>query len=667
MQPTQQEKEALIGLFRAGRHSEANAKARAMTKSYPKSLDAWNIRGASARALGQMHEAEKAFRELETLAPSFAGAPYNLGLVLENKGADEEAVQAYTRAVGLDPNLAQAHNNLGAVHLRLGELEPAFRHLQRATQLQPGWPEVHNSFGNVLKRLGRIDEARAAYRQAISARADFAKAHYNLGVLESENGRRAEAIAAFQSVLSLQPDHALARAMVLHELSQRCDWDAMKEHAAFIPKLGVETSVVPPFLMLALEDNPAHQLARSRQWAKARYGRIKPEARALARPKARPERLRVGFVGADFHDHPGMRLMAGMLREFDRTRFEVHAISYGRLRDDKWRAISESVVDHFHDVYGWSDAEALGLLHSLDLDIAIDRQGYTTDTRNEWFAHRLVPVQINYLGFCSTAAADFIDYMVADETVLPSEHRSHYAEKVIFLPDCYAPADDALEIAGPHSARSDHSLPEDAFVFACFNNLYKITPSVFAIWMRVMRQAEGSVLWLYASNEDAQDHLRDAAKAAGVAPDRLVFAPRLPNADHLERHRHADLFLDTAPYGAHTTCNDALWAGLPVVTRTGEQFSARVATSLLKTVGLPELITSNDKEYEALILELAQDPERLGSLHARLAEARTASPMFDTARYTRHLEAGIDAAYDRFLKGLAPADITVERQTGQKG
>ncbi|NQX94136.1 MAG: tetratricopeptide repeat protein, partial [Erythrobacter sp.] len=480
MQPSQSEKEALIGLFRAGRHSEACAEARAMTKRYPKSLDAWNIRGASARALGQMHEAQKAFRELEKLAPSFAGAPYNLGLVLESKGADAEAAQAYARAIALDPNLAQAHNNLGAVHLRLGELEPAFRHLQRATQLQPGWPEVHNSFGNVLKRLGRIEEARGAYNQAISSRADYAKAHYNLGVLESENGRRGEAIAAFRAVLSLQPDHALARAMLLHELSQRCEWDAMAEHAEFIPKLGVETSAVPPFLMLALEDNPAHQLVRSRKWADARYGRIEPKPRVFARPKARPERLRIGFVGADFHDHPGMRLMAGMLREFDRARFEVHAISYGRLRDDKWRAISESVVDTFHDIHGVSDAEALSLLHSLDLDIAIDRQGYTIDTRNEWFAHRFAPVQINYLGFCSTAAADFIDYMVADETVLPGEHRRHYAEKVIFLPDCYMPADDALEIAAPHSARADHGLPEGAIVFACFNNLYKITPAVFA-------------------------------------------------------------------------------------------------------------------------------------------------------------------------------------------
>ncbi|MEL7318341.1 MAG: tetratricopeptide repeat protein [Pseudomonadota bacterium] len=667
MQPSQSEKAALISLFRAKRFAEACTAARAFTRRYPKALDGWNIRGAAARELGQLHEAKKAFRELERLAPTFAGAPYNLGLVLENKGADQDAIAAYSRALKLDPNLAQAHNNLGGVCLRLGDLDCAYTHLKRAAELQPGWPEVHNTFGNTLKRLARFDEAREAYRKAITAGAGFAKAHFNLGVLESEVGNRGAAIEAFKAALAAQPDYAIARASLLNEYAHRCDWDALSEHAHHIARLGVETGAVPPFPMLALEDNPARQLTRARQWAKTRFGHIQPRHPLPARPTARPRRLRVGYLGADFHDHPGMRLMAGMLREHDRSRFEVHAISYGRLRDDKWRAISESVVDVFHDIHGLRDAPSLELIRSLNLDIAIDRKGYTTDTRSDWFGHRLAPVQINYLGYPSTMAAPFMDYMVADRTIIPERHRAHYAEKIIWLPDTYQPGNNTLAIAPLRTTRSDHGLPEDAVVLCCFNNLYKLTPPVFAIWIRVLRAIDKAVLWLYASNEVAMANVHEAAKVAGVDPARIIFADRVPNAQHLARHAHADLSLDTAPCNAHTTCNDALWAGLPMVTRIGEQMASRVAASALEAIGLPELITSTDEAYEALIIELATDETQRRAIREKLAAARSTAPLFDTARYTRHLEAGYDAAFDRAVKGLPPGDITVAAQTGQKG
>lgn len=667
MQPTKDEKDALIALFREQRFSDALAAARAMARTYPKALDAWNIRGAAARALGQLLEAEKSFREVERLAPNFAGAPYNLGLVLENKGEGEGAAQAYARALRLDPDMAQAHNNLGSLCLRLGQAEPAYKHLKRATELQPAWPEVHNSFGNVLKRLGRMEEARAAYKSATEAKPDFAKAHYNLGVLESELHNRKEAIAAFRAALALEPENALARLMLLHELSQTCDWDAMHEHEAYLPKLGVETAAVPPFIMLSLEDDPARQLARSRNWAKARFGGLPKAPRPPAQAKTRPERLRIAYIGADFHDHPGMRLMTGMLAAHDRSRFEVHAISYGRLREDIWRERAKASVDVFHDVHTWNDSEVLNLLRALQIDVALDRQGYTAASRIDWFAHRIAPVQINYLGFASSVAAPFMDYMVADPTIIAPHHREHYGEKIIYLPHCYQPSNDTLEIAKPRGTRADHGLSEEAVVLCCFNNLYKLNAHVFAIWMRILRKVDAAVLWLFASNDIAQTHLRAAAQKAGVDPSRLIFAPRLPNPEHLERHRHADLFLDTWPCNAHTTCNDALLTGLPVVTRIGEQLASRVAASVLQATGLPDLVTRSDKEYEALILELATNREKRLAVRSQLAARIKEAPMFDTALYTRHLEAGFDAAYDRALKGLPPADIEVPDQTGQNG
>lgn len=665
MQPTRAEKDALIALFRSGRHAAALKAARAMARQYPRALDAWNIRGAAARELGQLHEAEKSFGELERLAPDFAGAPYNVGLVLEGRGADDAAAKAYRRALALDADLAQAHNNLGALHLRHGDLAAALDHLQRAARLQPGWPEVHNTHGNALSRSGRIDEARAAYRRAIAARPGFALAHYNLGVLESENGDRSKAIEALRAALAMDPGNALARAMLLHALSQNCDWAAMQDHAAFIPALGIEGAAVPPFIMLALEDDPERQLARSQNWARARSGHIRPAAAATAaaapalRPAARPERLRIGYFGADFHDHPGSRLMAGVLREHDRSRFEIHAISHGPPRTDRWRQMTRDSVDQFHDVHAWSDAKVHDHVRALRLDIAVERQGYTTDNRSDLLARRLAGVQISYLGYPSTMGASFIDYLIADHTVIPPHHSAHFSEKLIRMPHTYLPADNRLEISASATERADHGLPQGALVLCCFNNPYKITPRIFAIWMRVLASLDNAVLWLFAPDTAVQGNLRAAAAAQGVGAHRLIFAPRLANADHLARHAHADLLLDTAPCNAHTTASDALWAGLPVVTLAGEQFAARVAASLLNAVGLSELVTQTEADYEALIIDLARDTDRRLAIRARLADARMTAPLFDSALYTRHLEAGFDAAHTRFVKRLPPADISV--------
>jgi protein O-GlcNAc transferase len=662
VQPTQPEKDALIALFREGRHAEANAAARAMTRLYPKALDGWNIRGASARALGRLHEAEKSFRELERLAPAFAGAPYNLALVFEDRGADQDAAAAYARAIALDAGLAQAHNNLGSVLLRLGDVETALTHLERAALFQPGWPEVHNSHGNALKAALRFEEARAAYSRAIEARGDFAKAHYNLGVLESELGNREAAVAALRRALAIEPDNALARAALIAQLAWLCDWPAIEEHREHISRLGVSGPAVPPWPMLALEDAPQRQLVRARNWAArhfAGHDAKSAAAQVAARPRARPQRLKLAYFSADFHDHPCSRLVRGLMRCHDRDRFEVHAFSYGPRHDDPYRREAEASVDHFHDVAGWPSARIVELAHACRLDIAVDRQGYTTDSRAGLFRHRLAPVQMEYLGFPGTVAAPLIDYMVVDPVTVPDSHRAHYAEKLIRLPHTYAPFDNEQPIDPHPPSRRALGLPESGCVLCCFNATYKITPREYDIWMRIMRRTPGSVLWLFRSNAGAAANLRREAERRGVDAQRIIFAERVPNPAHLARHACADLFIDTFAMNAHTTTAEALWAGLPVVTRIGDQFGARVAASLLEAAGLGELITRGDEAYEALILELANDPAHLAAKRAKLARNRTCAALFDTALYTRHLEAGFDAAYDRFVKGRPPADIEI--------
>ena len=371
------------------------------------------------------------------------------------------------------------------------------------------------------------------------------------------------------------------------------------------------------------------------------------------------ERIRVGYFSADVHNHATMYLTLRLFERHDSERFAITLYSYGGKRDAAVDTRLAATPTRYRDVHALSDAEIVALARADGLDIAVDLNGYTKGARSGLFAARLAPVQINYLAFASTMGAPFIDYIVADPVLIPDSHRGYYTEAVITLPDSYQPTDETRPIAEDASSRRDHGLPEAGTVFCAFNANHKIQPRDFAIWMRLLGAVEGSVLWLLRSGDRAEANLMRAASAAGIDPARLVFAPRLPHLPHLARHRHADLFLDTFAYNAHTTASDALWAGLPLVTRIGEQFAARVAASILTAAGLPELITRSDAEYEALALALARDPARLAALRTKLAAGKASAPLFDSLRYTRHLEAAYEAAHKRRIDGKPPAPIRI--------
>ena len=347
------------------------------------------------------------------------------------------------------------------------------------------------------------------------------------------------------------------------------------------------------------------------------------------------------------------------MREHDKHRFEIFAFSYSENKDCDLRQQLIKDVEHFVDVYDYSDSKIADLARSNDLDIAIDLTGYTRHSRSRLFQFRLAPIQINYLGFPGSMGADFIDYIVADPVVIPRHQRPFYSEKAIYLPNSYLPNDDAREIAQTITTRADFGLPEDAFVFCCFNKSYKISRREFDIWMRVLNKVEGSVLWLFKANKWVEPNLRKEAEKRGIDPLRLIFADRVSQSEHLARHKHADLFIDTFNYNAHTTASDALWSGLPVVTKQGNQFAARVAASLLTAIGLLELITTTEEDYEALILELATNREKLAEVKKTLDTNRLTQPLFDTKRYARDFEAGLTAAYDLYFADQEPRDIWV--------
>ena len=351
--------------------------------------------------------------------------------------------------------------------------------------------------------------------------------------------------------------------------------------------------------------------------------------------------------------------MAGMFECHDRSRFEVTALSFGVDDNSEIRRRVKAAFEHFIDVRTHSDDQIADVLRTLEIDIAIDLMGFTTDCRTGIFARRPAPIQAHYMGYPGTMAAPYIDYVIADRIVVPDGQHAFYTEKSVVLPNSYLVNDAKRPIAERTFTRSELALPSTGFVFCCFNGNHKITPYVFDCWMRILERVRGSVLWLLQDNAKAADNLRKEAQARGIDAERLVFATRMPPSEHLARHRAADLFLDTLPYNAHTTASDALWAGLPVLTCLGETFVGRVAASLLNAAGLPELVTTTLEDYERLAIELAANPDRLAAIRAKLSDHRLTTPLFDTRLFTSHIEAAYSAMYARHQAGLAPDRIEI--------
>jgi predicted O-linked N-acetylglucosamine transferase (SPINDLY family) len=440
----------------------------------------------------------------------------------------------------------------------------------------------------------------------------------------------------------------------MHVKMANCRWDSHDEDmASLIDAVKAKETAMPPFPLFGLIDEATLQLECARTWV--RHQRTEHAELGPIDRSSRHERIRVGYFSWDFREHAVATAIAQLFEVHSREEFEWVAFSLGPDTQDAMRKRLEGCFDRFIDVRGRSDLEVAQLSRSLEIDVAVDLSGHTMGSRPGIFALRAAPVQVSYLGYSGTMGAPYIDYMIGDETVIPAGSERYYEEKIIYMPHSYLVSDATRTIAERRFTREELGLPERGFVYCCFNNAYKITPQVFEIWMRILARVEGSVLWLSGSNETAQGNLRREAERRGVAGQRLIFSKRLElMSEHLARHRAADLFLDTLPYNAHTTASDALWTGLPVLTRLGESFASRVAGSLLTVLELSELITHTAEEYEELAVGLAHDAGRLERIRAALAQRLPGSALYDTPRYARHLESAYRSIHERYHAAQSP-------------
>ena len=645
-------------LNRLRRHGEAVASCDRAIALQPDFAGAQINRGNALVQLGRYDEARAAYDAALRLAPNLPEAWLGHGNVLLGERRHDEALAAYDRAMALDPDFAAGWLGRANVLAELRRHDEAQAALDRALAIDPGLARAWLARGNLLRSLAHFDRAFAAYDQALALDRRLYEAHQARAEALVDLGRYREAVAAYDGALAVNPDAPYLPGLRLHARMWICDWSGVDAECAGV--LAAVRSGAPacePLVLLGLSSSATDQLACGATYSRELVP--PPAATAHAAPSGH-ERIRIAYVSGDFRDHPVAFLTAGMFEHHDRDRFETFAISLSPFRSGAMHERLKSAFTQFVDVSARSDAEIVALMRDLGIDIAVDLAGYTRGSRPGIFAGRAAPVQVSHLGFPGTMGAPFIDYIIADRIVIPPELRDRYTERVVHLPDTFQVNDAKRHDPAQTPTRADMGLPPTGFVFCVFHSSYKLNPAMFDIWMRLLREIDGSVLWLVADDRALEDNLRREAQARGVAPERLVFAGRLAYADHLARQRLADLFLDALPFNGGTTTSDALWMGLPVLTRPGEAFASRMSASLLAAVGLPELVVQSIEDYEALAMRLARDPGLLRDLKARLVRQRTSHPLFDTARFTRHIEAAYVEMWERHRRGEPPAHFAVE-------
>ena len=619
---------------------------------------AHNNLGTVLKDRGLPDEALAAFAKATTLKADYAEAFYNRGTALQELARWDEALAAYAEASRLREDYADAISNAAIVLQELGRAGEAIALCRQLLERIPAHADTCNNMGTALLAERRPREALAAFEEALRHRPDFPEAFYNLGNAWRELGDLREAIAAYQHAFGLRPGYADAFSQLAYHRAQACDWDSYESDQAKLVDMVRQGIRVPPFYLVSAPASASDQLLCARRWSET----IQPSHRAIFehKPAVAQERIRLGYLSGDFHQHATAQLMAELFERHDRDRFEVVAYSYGPDDHSPTRARLMSAFDRFVDISALSHRDVAERVQADQIDILVDLKGYTHHARPAILAYRPAPVQVSYLGYPATMGVDFIDYIIVDPVVVPASQQPYFSEKLVHLPCSFQANDRQREVASAHTSRQDWGLPAEALVLCSFNNSYKISPAFFDIWMRLLRSVPGSVLWLLEANRLIKGNLRFEAEKRGVDPDRLVFAPVVPSAEHLGRHRHADLFLDTLPCNAHTTASDALWAGLPVLTCSGSTFAGRVAASLLTAAGLEELVTGSLEDYEQTALALARDPQRLSALRRKLRDNRQTHPLFDLPKLTGNIEAAYARMWQTWLSGMRPAAFSIE-------
>tara|TARA_B100000767_G_scaffold23120_1_gene20483 strand:+ start:393 stop:2645 length:2253 start_codon:yes stop_codon:yes gene_type:complete len=667
-------------------------KAYELSKLYKKEIDIYNIQGAASAAINNFQKAIDYYVKITKINPNSETAFFNIAVMYDSLNLPEDAIENYNKAIKNQPNYADAYNNMGSAYIKINKPDKAMKAYNKVLQLVPNHAYAYNNIGNINMTRQSFKEAIKAFKMAIFFNPNYADAYNSLGNAYLNIKSITEAHKAFEKVLLINPNHinGLLNMGSLHEDNAEykksiqsyskaysndpdnesileakvtlqayiCDIDEIKKNNSKIKYAGTIRHHVRPFNMFAQDDDPKrHQLRAvkytNKYFTENRYLR-------LSNSESKSKHIRLGYISSDFKEHAVSYLIAKVLETHNRDEFKLFGYSISSSKLDKMGERTRKAFDVFREVDKFSDKEIALKIQKDKIDILIDLNGHTINSRTGIFTYKPSKIQINFLGFPGTMGAEFIDYIIADNVVIPNEFNNFYSEKIIRLPHSYMPTDNTRIISNRPITREEMGLPTKSLVFCCFNNSYKISVNEFDIWMRILSKIENSVLWLKIENELAKKNIRNAAEKRGVDPSRIIFAEFLKMEDHLARYALADIFLDTFNFNGHTTAADALWAGTPLITKLGKSFAARVAGSLLTAVGHTELITNTEKEYENLIIQLASRPLELKKIKQKLNKNLISNSLFDTEKYTFNLEKAYHKAYENHIKGNKPENITIK-------
>ena len=654
--PSRQIIESLVNLFNSKKYEPLKKELENKLKEYPKSDLLWNMIGIIERISGNLKKAEKFSEKALSLNPNNLEACNNCAIASYQLGNVKKAVRNLKIGHSINKNFIPIINSLGNINFEIGNISESLKFFEQGLVLNPKNYLINYNYANVLKKNGQLDEAIKFYNKSINLNPDYIHSYINIATANLEKKNYLEASKIYEQII--KKDNKNIGAVYSYNFCKMhlADWNNLYEVNYEDNNLINSNNAIIPFQALISKDDPKFQNDISKQWEEVKLKNfLQKKITAIPRNK----KIKIAYFSSDYFDHATMYLMSGLLRLHDKNKFKVYLMSYGRPKKSSILNQVKKYGNYFKDVSNLSNSDIVKLSRKLQFDIAIDLKGYTFDSKCEIFASRLAPIQISFLGYPGSTSKNFIDYLVADEVVIPEDQRKNYSEKIIFLTNSYQPNDNLRKISSMKTQKKDFDLNQNSIIFCCFNNTFKITSEEFTIWLKVLKKIDDSLLWLMDTNDIAKKNIINFTKKFGIDSQRIKFAKFLPQSEHLERLSHADLFLDTFNYNAHTTCSDALWAGVPVITKQGKQFSARVASSLLHSVDLKYLITHSNDEYYNLIIDLASDKKKLEKIKLNLIKNRSKLDLFNTSKYTSNFEKALKYIYEENKIGKKPKDIKI--------
>lgn len=647
---------ALFNLSEFEKALECLNKAIKIDQNY---AEAYYNRGNVFLKLQNRELALKSFDRAIELSPDYKMALNNKGNLLKDIGKLDEALLSYQRAIKIKPINPEEINNCGNIYFEMERYSEALNYFSTAIKINPNLYQAHYNLGKVLNKIGNKNKAIESYKNSIQLNDKFVNSFFNLGNLYLEQKNYSEAINCFEKVLDIKPNQDFLLGNIFYAKASLCDWSSFETFKEELEnKIRDSQKVCLPFYSLALTNSPELQKIASKTYFESKFEGIKREKSLNF--KYDNKKIKVAYYSADFHSHATMYLIANLFEQHNKDKFEIVGFSYGRSPKDEMNSRAKNAFDHFFDVSEKTDKEIANFSRDLKIDIAVDLKGYTRDNRFGIFVEGCSPIQVSYLGYPGTLGSNCIDYIIADKTIIPKDFQKFYSEKVIYMPDTYQVNDPTIKIDYQKIKKADYGLPDNKFIFCSFNQNYKITPSVYNIWIKILKETKNSIIWILSENKKSRENLLEKLNLSQIDRDRLIFAEKLPHKDHLCRLKLADLFLDSFPCNAHTTASDALRSGVPVLTYKGKTFASRVAASLNYSFGLNALVAKDQKEYLDLAVEIGNNRAKLLHFKKLIKTNFDKSPLFDIKSFTKNLEKAYIKIYQNYKAGFQPENLFIE-------